>query len=262
MPLVVRRQVLKAFLIGGPTLAVGVRLGLGEGAGAFPTKTDDVPDAVDFTDFFILSQQPTAYDLKIEVRPDNRVYLEAPRMEIGQGMMTTIGMLVAEGLDVPFESLDIVLSPGEPKRANSQITAGSHTTRGLWDPARLVTARMRGQLLAAGAERLGVPVSQLRTEDGFVVATDGRQASYGELTAGAANLPEAAAAGLEDLGSVHDHRKAPRPVRHGEDRARNVRLRHGPARSMVRCRPWWPCRRRMGLRWSRSTIPQPGGSTV
>jgi isoquinoline 1-oxidoreductase subunit beta len=194
---VARRQVLKAFLIAGPTLAVGLRLGVGDGAGAFPTKTEDVPDAVDFTDIFILTEQPTAYDLKIEIRPDNRVYLEAPRMEIGQGMMTTIGMLVAEGLDVPFESLDIVLSPAEPKRANAQITAGSHTTRGLWDPARLVTARMRGQLLAAGAERLGVPVSQLRTRDGFVIATDGRKASYGELTAGAAKLPEAEAAGLK-----------------------------------------------------------------
>ncbi|HEV3363767.1 MAG TPA: molybdopterin cofactor-binding domain-containing protein, partial [Acidimicrobiia bacterium] len=181
-------------MIAGPTLAVGVRLGLTDGAEAFPTRTDEIPDAFDFTDVFIVTEQPTAYDLKIEIRPDNRVFLEAPRMEIGQGLMTTIGMLVADGLDVPFENMDIVLSPAEPKRANGQITAGSHTTRGLWDPVRLITARMRGQLLAAGSRRFGVPVSRLRTEDGYVVATDGQQASYGELAATAADLPEAEAA--------------------------------------------------------------------
>src|SRR5207244_6604945 len=76
---VARRPVLKAFLIGGPTLAVGLRLGLATGAGAFPTRTDEVPDVVDFTDIFLLSEQPSAYDLKIEIRPDNRVYLEGPR---------------------------------------------------------------------------------------------------------------------------------------------------------------------------------------
>ncbi|MCA1845997.1 MAG: molybdopterin-dependent oxidoreductase, partial [Actinobacteria bacterium] len=189
-----RRQVLKAFLIGGPTLAVGIRLGLTDGAGAFPVTTEEVPDVFDFTDFFIVSEQPAVYDLKIEIRPDNRVYLEGPRMDIGQGFMTMIGMLVAEGLDVPFESMDIALSPAEQKRANAQITAGSHNTRVLWDPARLITAQMRGQLLEAASARMGVPRGRLRTEDGFVVATDGRKLAYGELTDEAARLPRAEAA--------------------------------------------------------------------
>jgi isoquinoline 1-oxidoreductase beta subunit len=189
--LVARRQVLKAFLIGGSTLAVGVRFGLADGAGAFPTKTEEAPDVLDFTDVFILTQQPTVYDLKIEIRPDNRVYLEAPRMEIGQGLMTTIGMLVADGLDVDFDNMDVVLAPADQQRGAAQITAGSHTTRALWDPTRLITARMRGQLLAAGSDRLDIPVSRLRTKDGHVVATDGRRVSYGELTAAAAQLPHA-----------------------------------------------------------------------
>jgi isoquinoline 1-oxidoreductase beta subunit len=189
--LVARRQVLKAFLIGGPTLAVGVRLGLPSGVGAFPAKTEEVPDTLDFTDIFILSQQPTVYDLKIEIRPDNRVYLEGPRMEIGQGFTTTIGMLVAEGLDVPWENVDVVLSPAEQKRGAAQITAGSHTTRALWDPARVITAQIRGRLLTAASARLGVPVTRLRTENGRVIATDGRSLSYGELTEEAARLATA-----------------------------------------------------------------------
>jgi isoquinoline 1-oxidoreductase subunit beta len=189
-----RRTVLKGFLIAGPTLAMAAKLGFADGAGAWPTKTDELPDQQDFTDIFILTQQPTIYDLKIEIKPDNRVYLEGPKMEVGQGFMTMIGMLVAEGLDVPFANMDVICSPAEQKRGSAQITGGSHNTRVLWDPARLLTAQMRGQLMAAASNRLGVPVSKLRTEDGYVIATDGRKLSYGELSAEAAKLPQAKAA--------------------------------------------------------------------
>jgi isoquinoline 1-oxidoreductase beta subunit len=181
-------------LIAGPTLAIAARLGLADGAGAFPTKTDELPDIQDFTDIFVATQQPTVYDLKIEIKPDNRVYLEGPRAEVGQGFMTMIGMLVADGLDVPFENMDIILSPAEQKRGAAQITGGSHNTRALWDPARLITAQMRGQLMAAASNRMGVPLTSLRTEDGYVVATNGQKLSYGELTADAAKLPLAKAA--------------------------------------------------------------------
>ena len=80
-----RRQVLKGFLIAGPTLAVAARLGLADGASAFPTKTDELPDQQDFTDIFVASETPTMYDLKIEEKPDNRVYAEGPRQDIVQG---------------------------------------------------------------------------------------------------------------------------------------------------------------------------------
>jgi len=189
-----RRTVLKGFLIAGPTLAMAARLGFADGANAWPTKTDELPDFQDFTDIFVATQQPTVYDLRIEIKPDNRVYLEGPRAEVGQGFMTMIGMLVADGLDVPFNSMDIICSPAEQKRGAAQITGGSHNTRVLWDPARLITAQMRGQLMAAASNRMGVPVSALRTENGHVVATDGRKLSYGELTAEAASLPLAKAA--------------------------------------------------------------------
>ena len=189
-----RRTVLKGFLIAGPTLAMAAKLGFADGAGAWPTKTDELPDQQDFTDIFVLSQQPTTYDLKIEIKPDNRVYLEAPKMEVGQGFMTMMGMLVADGLDVPFSSMDVICSPAEQKRGAAQITGGSHNTRVLWDPARLLTAQMRGQLMAAASNRLGVPVSRLRTEDGHVIATDGRKLTYGEIATEAAALPLAKAA--------------------------------------------------------------------
>ncbi|MDQ1514768.1 MAG: isoquinoline 1-oxidoreductase subunit beta [Actinomycetota bacterium] len=189
-----RRQVLKGFLIAGPTLAIAGRLGFADGAGAFPTKTDEVPDEQDFTDIFIAAETPTLYDLKIEIKPDNRVYAEGPRQDIGQGFLTTFAMQVADHLDVPMANMDVICSPAEQKRGAAQITGGSHNTRALWDPIRIICAQMRGQLMAAGAQKLGVPVSALRTEDAHVIARDGRKVSYGELTALAASLPMARAA--------------------------------------------------------------------
>jgi isoquinoline 1-oxidoreductase beta subunit len=189
-----RRRILKGFLIGGPTLAVAVRLGLPSGAEAFPTATDEVPDVQDFTDIFVLSQQPTVYDLKIEIRPDSTVYAELPKMDIGQGIIGAFAIMVADHLDVPYEKTEVKLSPAEQKWQATQVTAGSHNTRVLWDPVRLIGAKMRGQLMAAASERLGLPVSRLRTEGGYVVATDGQKVSYGELTARAAQLPNATAA--------------------------------------------------------------------
>jgi isoquinoline 1-oxidoreductase subunit beta len=186
-----RRTVLKGFLIAGPTLAIGARLGLADGANAWPTKTDELPDAQDFTDIFVASQQSTIYDLRIEIKPDNRVYAEGPKAEVGQGFLTMFSMLVADNLDVPFENMDVICSPAQQKWGSAQITGGSHNTRVLYDPVRIVCAQMRGQLLAAASQKLGVPVSALRTENAHVIARDGRKLTYGELTELAASLPKA-----------------------------------------------------------------------
>jgi isoquinoline 1-oxidoreductase beta subunit len=214
-----RRVVLKGFFIAGPTLAIAARMGFADGAGAFPTKTDELPDGQDFTDIFVASQQPTIYDLKIEIKPDNRVYAEGPKAEVGQGFLTMFGMLVADHLDVPFANMDLKLSPAEQKRGAAQITGGSHNTRVMWDPVRVICAQMRGQLLAAGSQKMGIPVAQLRTEDGYVVATNGQKVSYGELTELAAQLPKAPAAkpktakDFKIIGKPQTRENAPKIVR-------------------------------------------------
>src|SRR5438067_13239161 len=175
-----RRTVLKGFLIAGPTLAVAVRVGLGGGAEAFPTKSPEVPDIQDLTDVLVTTGTPTYYDLLIEIKPDNRVYLEVPRMEVGQGVKTSIGMLVADNLDVPFESMDITLSKAEQKRAAGQLTGGSHSVRSLWDPARLNCAQMRARLVTPASQKLGVPATPLRTENGYVEASTGEKVAYSQ----------------------------------------------------------------------------------
>src|SRR5581483_5829661 len=177
-----RRRVLQGFMLAGPTLAIAWKIGPGDGAGAFPVASPETTDAQDLTDVLILTGTPGYYDLKIEIKPDNRVYFELPRMEVGQGVKTSVGMMVADHLDVPFESMDITLSKAEQKRGAGQLTGGSHAVRSLWDPVRVICAGMRGQLMAAASQRLGIPVSQLRTEDGYVIARSGQKVSYGEIS--------------------------------------------------------------------------------
>ena len=102
--------------------------------------------------------------------------------------------MLADNLDVPVREHGRDLPPAQQKWGAAQITGGSHNTRVLYDPVRIVCAKMRGQLMAAASARLGIPVSKLRTEDGYVIAMDGRKLSYGELTARASQLLKAPAA--------------------------------------------------------------------
>jgi isoquinoline 1-oxidoreductase beta subunit len=213
-----RRKVLQGFMVAGPTLAIAWKIGLGDGAGAFPVASPESTDAQDLTDHLILTGTPGYYDLLIEIKPDNRVYLEVPRMEVGQGVKTSIGMMVADHLDVPFPNMDITLSKAEQKRGAGQLTGGSHSVRSLWDPVRVICAGMRGQLMAAASQHLGIPVNQLRTEDGYVIARSGEKVAYGEISQLARSFPNAptaapkTAADFKIIGKPHHREDARRIV--------------------------------------------------
>ncbi|MGH7746876.1 MAG: molybdopterin cofactor-binding domain-containing protein, partial [Candidatus Dormibacteria bacterium] len=154
--LIDRRRLLKGFLIAGPTLVVAGRLDLHPANAAIP-GTPILPEHQDFTDIFIQLDGPFLYDLLVEIKPDNRVYFEIPRMDIGQGVMTTIATMMADNLDVPLENMDVALSKAEPKRADAQLTGGSHSTRSLWDPCRVIGAQIRARMTSAAALQWKVP---------------------------------------------------------------------------------------------------------
>jgi isoquinoline 1-oxidoreductase subunit beta len=183
-----RRQVLKTFLVAGPTLAVGARLGFADAAGAAIRRTPDLYEHQDFSDIFVQTASPFYYDLLVKIQPNNRVYFEIPRMDMGQGALTSITMMMADNLDAPFENFDSVLSKAEPRRADGQLTGGSSNVRGLWDPVRIVAAQIRAHLTTAASRHWGFSPGTLRTADGYVIAPDGRKLSYGELTAEAAAI--------------------------------------------------------------------------
>lgn len=148
----------------------------------------EVNDAGDLTDFYMVSTGPFAYDLMIEITPENRVRFEVPRAEIGQGVVTAASMMLADNLDVRLADIDASLSPAELHRQTGQITGYSRSVRELWDPIRILSAELRARLATAGADHLGVPAHTVRTEDTHVVATDGRKVAYGMIAAAAARV--------------------------------------------------------------------------
>ncbi len=141
----------------------------------------------------------------VRIETDGRVTLGVPNPDMGQGVRTSLPMLIAEELDVDWERvqveqmpLGIVRNPeGEGytwKYGIGQGSGGSDSVRECWLPLRQVGARARELLVMAAAERWQVPAGECSTQSGVVThALSGRSAPYGELAAHAARLtaPEA-----------------------------------------------------------------------
>ncbi|WP_285355378.1 molybdopterin cofactor-binding domain-containing protein [Pseudomonas sp. lyk4-R2A-10] len=130
----------------------------------------------------------------LEIRPDNRVRLLCPFMEGGQGTFTAMAQIVGEELDAdPATFLVEAAPPGEAyvvMENGLRITGGSMSVRMSYPVMRRLGALARAMLLQAGAQQLGVPVSELSTEPGKVVHTkSGRSLAYGELAERAMDLP-------------------------------------------------------------------------
>ncbi len=105
-------------------------------------------------------------------------------VDLGQGIRTALTQIVAEELDVPPAAVEMVL--GDTARAPNQgPTIASDTIQHTAVPLRRAAAQARAALLARAAGRLGVPVSELRVEDGLIGTEGGnRRIAYGELLAG------------------------------------------------------------------------------
>ncbi len=126
----------------------------------------------------------------ITINPDNTVTLLAKIPEIGQGIKTTLAMLIAEELDVDWAQVKVEMAPADAKRFGDQFAGGSVSTPTNWDPMRKVGAAARQMILAAGADALKVPVGQLTTAKGYVLhQASGRKLSYGALARAAAAKP-------------------------------------------------------------------------
>ncbi|MEJ7644622.1 MAG: xanthine dehydrogenase family protein molybdopterin-binding subunit [Chryseolinea sp.] len=121
----------------------------------------------------------------IRIGSDNSIELFISKVEMGQGILTTLAMLVAEELDCAWEK--ITIQPRGAARGheiNESIyratTGGSDTTRSEFERYRMAGAMARVMLVQAASQRLGVPLSDCRTENGYVLAGEHRL-SYGDL---------------------------------------------------------------------------------
>jgi isoquinoline 1-oxidoreductase beta subunit len=153
-----------------------------------------------------VSAQQQAFEPNVWIRigADNSVRIMLSMLEMGQGVMTAMPMLVAEELDADFARITTEWAPadrryGNPNFGGAQTTAGSNSTRGMWRILREAGAAGRAMLVSAAAQTWNVPESSLTTEKGEVVhAASGRRMTYGALAGRAATLPVPAKVALKD----------------------------------------------------------------
>ena len=104
------------------------------------------------------------------------------KAELGQGFKTAFQQIAAEELDVPFEAIKVVTAD-TGRTANEGYTAGSHSMQDSGTAILNAAAQVRALLIAEAARRLDLPLENLRTENGSVVAPDGQRLGYGDLVA-------------------------------------------------------------------------------
>ena len=141
----------------------------------------------------------------VHIAPDGIVTIQCPSSEMGQGIMTSLPLLLAEELDADWARVRVAQAPaGDPYRNplhfNTQGVGGSRSMRGYWRPMRLAGAQARRVLLANAATRWNVPMAELTTEPHRVVhPASGRSLGYGEIAAFATMPANLAAVTEADL---------------------------------------------------------------
>jgi isoquinoline 1-oxidoreductase beta subunit len=130
----------------------------------------------------------------ISIAKDGTVTISSPALEMGQGVNTSLPLIIAEELDADWSKVRVQQAPVAEVYNHpilrQQMVVGSLTTRGYWIPCRTAAAQARRVLLDAVAERWKVPVSELTTESGMVIhAASKRRIGYGEIAA-FAKVPE------------------------------------------------------------------------
>ncbi|HET9269906.1 MAG TPA: molybdopterin cofactor-binding domain-containing protein [Vicinamibacterales bacterium] len=140
----------------------------------------------------------------LKITADGKARIMLSMLEMGQGVMTAMPMLLAEELDVDWNNVTTEwvgadARYGNPGFGGAQTTAGSNSTRGMWKILRQAGASARAMLISAAAKDWGVADSACSTDKGVVIhQASGRRATYASLVDKAAALPVPANAPMKD----------------------------------------------------------------
>lgn len=187
-----RRRFL-TYLVAAPTLVVAGQWVAAE-SGAVPSAAAAIPtppgpaELVDLGDLLNIAMLPTANLITLSIGEDGVARFALHRAEVGQGISTTVAMIIAEELDLPLDRVEVTLADSRPELVFNQLTGGSSSVRTIYDPVRRLAATARARMLETASAVSGVPAGLLSISDGVVSSADG---SYTGTFAGLA----AAAAG-------------------------------------------------------------------
>lgn len=142
--------------------------------------------------FDLLAQQarrgrslPTDFNAFLQIAEDGSVNCYTGKIEMGQGIITSLAQEMADELDVPFGRVKMVMGDTDLCPWDGG-TNGSRTTRSFGPPMREAAAEARTVLMQLGSEQLKVPLSQLEVKDGIISdkMNSRNKVSYAQLAKG------------------------------------------------------------------------------
>jgi isoquinoline 1-oxidoreductase beta subunit len=172
-----RRDFLKITSITGGGLMLGFSWFSSEAKAPVVTNAAAFSGSLDFNSYLSIST-------------DGLITIYSPNPELGQNIMTSFPMIVAEELDADWSKIKIVQAVLDTKKFDRQLTGGSGAVPHSWKLLRNAGATARYLLIQAAAKRWNVPAEECTTNNSFVIhAKTGNKLGYGELADDAAKIP-------------------------------------------------------------------------
>ena len=126
----------------------------------------------------------------IKVHPDNSVLIMVGKSEMGQGVLTSLPMIIAEEMDLDWSTVKVQQAPADKDKYGSQMTGGSRSIASSWKKLRKAGATAREMMISAAAKEWGVPAGDCMTKASYVIHNmSNRKMSYGSLTEKASQVP-------------------------------------------------------------------------
>lgn len=170
-----RRSFLKTSALAGGGMIIGFNL--------FNACKQDVVPSIDISQL-----NYNDFNAFIKISDEGKVTIFSPNPEIGQGVKTSMPMLIAEELDVAWKDVYVVQGALDTKNFQRQVAGGSQSIRHGWLPLRQTGATARQMLVNAAAAKWGVDASDCTTKDGVISNAKGETLTYGDVVKEAAIL--------------------------------------------------------------------------
>ena len=135
----------------------------------------------------------------IKISDDGKVTIFSPNPEIGQGVKTSMPMLIAEELDVAWEDVHVAQGVLDTKNYSRQVAGGSQSLKHGWEPLRQTGATARQMLVNAAAAKWGISPSECKTKNGIITNSNGDKLGYGEVVKEASLLEVPENVTLKDI---------------------------------------------------------------
>jgi len=130
----------------------------------------------------------------LQITPDNIVTIVVNKSEMGQGVYTSLPMIVADELDADWKQVRFEVAPAGERYidplSGMESTGGSTSVRHMFEPLRKAGAAAREMLITAAAKKWGLPVNECEPSKGTVIHNkSNRKLTYGQLAEDASKLP-------------------------------------------------------------------------